>query len=413
MTKCYTFYSYKGGSGRSTTSVNTVKHLIGELGANKDHPILIVDADLESAGLTYFFGCENKFTDWFTDSIHTTKLFTQASSALDGENADLIFGVDDPDAFSPVSSNNAICDALKKKFNPEDVDAALKGLELLSSETDLLYRIVRVNFENNPTTVQQNIKKSYKVESFISELGRIERDASRSVEKKKEDKLRAMRAFLPASGFVDVSERFGVEEGTVKFLGADVHYEGAQILQSENTVDAIRELQYLCNSHGYAAIVFDSGAGVQSSAAALQETSHVLIYCMRPTVQFRHGTRTQIANYKKKLEEALELNMADGEVTEDSKIVILLPTAVPMSSKNSEWVDEAFKGIRGIVTAFPNLIDGSFCTKDDCLNEVELFKWKEEILLSKKGTEDKKDEDRAFDVYRRLAQKIVEFSGGF
>ena len=109
MTKCYTFYSYKGGSGRSTTAVNTVKHLIGELGANKDHPILIVDADLESAGLTYFFGCEYKFTDWFTDSIHTTKLFTKTSSVLSGENADLIFGIDDPDAFSPVSSNNAIC----------------------------------------------------------------------------------------------------------------------------------------------------------------------------------------------------------------------------------------------------------------------------------------------------------------
>ena len=48
MTKCYTFYSYKGGSGRSTTAVNTVGHLIDVLGADSSHPILIVDADLES-----------------------------------------------------------------------------------------------------------------------------------------------------------------------------------------------------------------------------------------------------------------------------------------------------------------------------------------------------------------------------
>ena len=74
MTACYTFYSYKGGSGRTTTLLNTTKHLIDELGANAEKPILLVDADLESAGLTYFFNAQEKFTDLFPKSIHTCKI---------------------------------------------------------------------------------------------------------------------------------------------------------------------------------------------------------------------------------------------------------------------------------------------------------------------------------------------------
>ena len=61
MVQCYTFYSYKGGSGRSTTLLNTVKCLIKDLDADPEHPILVVDADLESAGLTYYFGFQDKF----------------------------------------------------------------------------------------------------------------------------------------------------------------------------------------------------------------------------------------------------------------------------------------------------------------------------------------------------------------
>ena len=50
MTACYTFYSYKGGSGRTTTLLNTTKHLIDKMGASPQKPILLVDSDLESAG---------------------------------------------------------------------------------------------------------------------------------------------------------------------------------------------------------------------------------------------------------------------------------------------------------------------------------------------------------------------------
>ena len=411
MTKCYTFYSYKGGSGRSTTSVNTVKHLIDELKANKDRPILVVDSDLESAGLTYFFKCEKKFTNRVPYPLHTTYIFSAASSALEGDNGDLLFGVEDPDARSLVSDQRAIREMLTSNYGSDyDIDATLNGLDLLNCEMVNLKRIIECSSKSTVTKQQKKISETYSLPTLLNRLYSVETDFSLSSNEKSEKKRKVTRDFLPATSFVDISDYFGVEEGTVKFLGADVHYEEAQLLKIDTTVEVIDELRELCDSHGYAAIVFDSGAGVQSSADALQRASHVLVYCMRPTQQFRKGTITQLANYSEALKDTLNLNKVNGDVTEDSKIVILLPTAVPLSARNDKWLDDAFSNINFIVNINSDIVDGSFCTKDTCLNEVELFKWEEKILLSEKGTDDAIDEDRAFNVYKNLAKKLVEFT---
>ena len=47
------FFSYKGGSGRSATLVNIVPFLVKELNANAEHPIVLMDMDIDSTGLTY------------------------------------------------------------------------------------------------------------------------------------------------------------------------------------------------------------------------------------------------------------------------------------------------------------------------------------------------------------------------
>lgn len=47
------FFSYKGGSGRSSALVNTVPFLARDLKADKDHPIVLLDMDIDSTGLTY------------------------------------------------------------------------------------------------------------------------------------------------------------------------------------------------------------------------------------------------------------------------------------------------------------------------------------------------------------------------
>ena len=46
------FFSYKGGSGRTTTTLNTLYYLIREARPDSEHPFIIIDADNESYGLS-------------------------------------------------------------------------------------------------------------------------------------------------------------------------------------------------------------------------------------------------------------------------------------------------------------------------------------------------------------------------
>ncbi len=51
--KTITFYSYKGGAGRSSTTLNTLPYLVQSMHATATNPILLLDMDLDSAGMTY------------------------------------------------------------------------------------------------------------------------------------------------------------------------------------------------------------------------------------------------------------------------------------------------------------------------------------------------------------------------
>ena len=59
------FHSYKGGSGCTTTVINTLPLLIDELNADSNHPILVIDGDLDSAGLTYLLGADQFFENTY------------------------------------------------------------------------------------------------------------------------------------------------------------------------------------------------------------------------------------------------------------------------------------------------------------------------------------------------------------
>lgn len=47
-----TFYSYKGGSGRTVCAANTLATIAREVDANPDNPLLVMDMDIDSAGLS-------------------------------------------------------------------------------------------------------------------------------------------------------------------------------------------------------------------------------------------------------------------------------------------------------------------------------------------------------------------------
>lgn len=49
------YFSYKGGSGRSSLAYNTIPLLAKKLGAVPEHPLIVIDMDIDSAGLSFLF----------------------------------------------------------------------------------------------------------------------------------------------------------------------------------------------------------------------------------------------------------------------------------------------------------------------------------------------------------------------
>ncbi len=63
-TKVISYFSYKGGAGRSTLAYNTIPILAAEhFRPTKSSPIIIVDMDLDSCGMSYLLEVENDITD--------------------------------------------------------------------------------------------------------------------------------------------------------------------------------------------------------------------------------------------------------------------------------------------------------------------------------------------------------------
>ena len=53
--KIISCFSYKGGAGRSTLAINVIPFLANELGASAEHPLILVDMDIDSCGLTFLY----------------------------------------------------------------------------------------------------------------------------------------------------------------------------------------------------------------------------------------------------------------------------------------------------------------------------------------------------------------------
>lgn len=63
-TKVISYFSYKGGAGRSTLAYNTIPILAAEhLHPTREHPIVILDMDIDSCGMSYLLEVENEIRD--------------------------------------------------------------------------------------------------------------------------------------------------------------------------------------------------------------------------------------------------------------------------------------------------------------------------------------------------------------
>ena len=73
MANIISFHSYKGGACRSTTCFNTIPYLAQKLGASIASPIILIDADLDSMGLTLLLTGEDG--DLFANGVSSRGVF--------------------------------------------------------------------------------------------------------------------------------------------------------------------------------------------------------------------------------------------------------------------------------------------------------------------------------------------------
>ena len=433
--KCYAFYSYKGGSGRTTTLLNTTLHLINEMQLSPEKPLLLIDADLESAGLTYYFDCEDKFTDDFHECIHTCKLFNSVEPVLSDNRVfgtsgritrsfdvalDGYFRAEEGANAQTVNAAYEKCEKMKEMF---------AGITLPANEMKVFERIadccntVKAARTTDKKTLDVGNKYTSRVEVFFQKIEEIH-TSNNSAQDKKALKMQAIEEFMPATKFLDVSKYFNAPKGTVKFLGVDIKYTGKRIASNDDSEDALRYLIEKSSALNYGAVVLDSGAGVQSSADLLHRVSDVIVCCLRPSQQFISGTKTQYSDYGNIIRRQREEKQKDSS----KKTVILLPTAVSCNSEeDSVFAKVSFNKIREIANAHSQFIDDTFCNVQNCIHEVSLFKWHEQIL----GTPDlhaldevekqelkqyesyedmPEDAKNAFDSYKLLAKRMNENS---
>ena len=72
------FFSYKGGSGRTSVLYNTVSFIAKQLNATAENPIVVVDLDIDSKGLSFLLKTdlnEDKYTNSIQLLKHTGPLY--------------------------------------------------------------------------------------------------------------------------------------------------------------------------------------------------------------------------------------------------------------------------------------------------------------------------------------------------
>jgi MinD-like ATPase involved in chromosome partitioning or flagellar assembly len=152
MTKIVTFYSYKGGVGRTMALVN-VAHVL----AQKGWRVLMIDFDLEAPGLTHFF----------------SQLVSERSSEMQGDALDLL--IDAKKSFDPQKSES---DSLPKRVSltSYSVNIPLSSEWLRSSKHGIAYCNGRLDFI--PATLE-TISPSYEIgadlpRSYLNRLDKLD-----------------------------------------------------------------------------------------------------------------------------------------------------------------------------------------------------------------------------------------------
>ena len=226
--------------------------------------------------------------------------------------------------------------------------------------------------------------------------------------------------------FHRVGNALGLEDdGSVLFCGADCDTPSITDDQYKSYADKyplsnlIRALSRMPESDRPKAVVFDCAAGDQPSTRVILKTARIHVMCMRPTLQFRIGTRNYMLKTLPK-----EFNNVQTGVEHK---VILLPTAVAnnqlspdepkyaeaeqmlsdlkyriVSTINQYIVNQIYRSPDVNYTLISEMVDGD----EVGIPEIERFKWRECLLYNMEPLTNA--EIRIKERYDKLAQVIVK-----
>lgn len=294
--KIISCFSYKGGAGRSTLAMNVVPFLADALGASEEHPLILVDMDIDSCGMTF--------------------LYDLADSVDERYNVQHLFG----DGVIPV--------------------------------------------ENKPVN-RHNL----------------------------------------FTHMAPVGDRYNRNAAEILCLPAMPSYSlGGQSNNYDGDPDRFQKFLEECQSVGCCGVLLDSAVGDQLTALWSNQFASHIICCMRPTKQFREGTKRFFDQF-------------DGEV--NGKKIILVPNVVPTEEmtlyQDGKPLQYPYYAKEQIIEAFADNVkreDNIYImelVEGDCFGvpKIDRFMWQESILDNLSKDELTKCELLALQRYKMIASIIT------
>ncbi len=148
-----TFYSYKGGMGRTTTMVAYAMSLAANKDANRRKQVVIIDCDLEAPGYLNFFdlsehnglksGKKNGFVEFICDAQLTLN-----PSDLDINDYIINVGLDNKNSFAYNNLNNIWL------VPAGNLNEGYTDIESNSDRNDYLEGLAKINLSSVPTVIK-------------------------------------------------------------------------------------------------------------------------------------------------------------------------------------------------------------------------------------------------------------------
>lgn len=364
--KSVAFYSYKGGSGRTTACINFIYYFARKINASAEHPLILVDCDIDSCGLTYLLQ-----TTQPVDEITKNKL-----AKLKNNNGLAQF----------FSLNRILCGDRDANINNSENDNMVSQEELVS-EIRGTNRII--TFSDGKLDISRN--------PFFTDM-------------------------IPVGNF------FGLENAySVLFLPCDIKFKFSTFNQSINRENNFKTIMKMAKIYECSGVIYDCPAGTQELATWSLEASENIICCLRPTFQFRRGTADSIKNFIENYNSLLkkQIIICPNAVSNTSKIFynnkfpekIRDFLEVDVVSKVKQVVEELKNNNFDVFTIRDEMLYNSpselicECRPENLRNidligipEVERFKWFEDCIGNIKC--ENNDEILAIERYKLLVSLI-------